>query len=95
MYVVETRFGSIKIREQLQMSEMCVLCKVTNDTLRDLERNEHIRQICKVEPVSERVPSRTWEYDAHADTMGDDRIVKILRDNRPVGRRAVTGSKTH
>lgn len=93
-YSAETRSDSVKTRQQLETSEMRVLRKIANKTLRDRERNEHIRLICKIEPVSEWVLSRRREWDAHVDRMRDDRIVKIVRDNRPAGRRAVGRPRT-
>lgn len=57
--------------------------------MRDRKRNEHIRLMCKIESVSEWVLLRQREWDAHVDRMRGDRIVKIVRDNRSAGWRAV------
>lgn len=73
---------------------MRMLHKIANKTLRVWERNELIRLICKTEPVLEWVLSRQREWDAYVDRIRDDRIVKLMLDDRPAGRRAVGKPKT-
>lgn len=34
------------------------------------------------------------EWDAHVDRMGNNRIVKVVRDNGLAGRRALRGPRT-
>ncbi|XP_057652719.1 uncharacterized protein LOC130891773 [Diorhabda carinulata] len=88
-YAAETRPDTAKTKRLLKTSEMKVLRKITGKTLLDRERSDDIRQKCRVENINEWVLSRKREWDEHISRMSEERIVKIARDNSPLGRRSM------
>ena len=88
-YAAETRSESTKTNQQIETAEMRVLRKITNNTIRDMIRNENIRERCKVENISQWTRKRKMEWNQHIDRMDEKRLVKIARDEKPVGRRSV------
>lgn len=74
--LAETKTGSIKARQQLKTSEVRVLRRIANKTLRGWKRNEVVRQICKVEQASDWVLSQRREQDVHVERMRDGKSIK-------------------
>lgn len=78
----------------MEVSEMRVLRKITNKTLRDKEPNINIRQTCQIDIISDWVRERRKKWNDHIDRMEEDRLVKVTRDRRPEGRRRVGRPRT-
>lgn len=93
-YAAETRADSKKICQMMEVSEMRVLRKITNKTLRDKEPNINIRQTCQIDIISDWVRERRKKWNDHIDRMEEDRLVKVTRDRRPEGRRRVGRPRT-
>ena len=63
--------------------------------LRDIIRGQQIRESCGIQPINEWVERRRRrrEWDKHVTRMDAEVLVKISRDNIPVGRRSPGGPK--
>ena len=70
----------------LEANEMKVLRKIVGKKKLDRIRNQKIRESCDIQPINEWVERRS-EFDQHVTRIYDERLVKITRDNIPVGRR--------
>jgi hypothetical protein len=66
---------------------MKILRKITDKTIADKIRIEDIRELCGVENVCKWVNLRRKEWDEHITRMRDNRVVKIIRDAVPAGRK--------
>ena len=66
---------------------MKTLRKIVGKTKIDGIRSHQIRESCGIQPIDEWVESRR-EWDEHVTRMDAERLVKISRDNIPVGRRS-------
>ena len=63
---------------------MKVLRKKADKT--KIDRSQQIRESCGVQPINEWVETRRREWDQHVTKMDAERLVKISKDNIPVGR---------
>ena len=52
---------------------------------KDRITSQQIRESCGIQPINEWVERRR-EWDQHVTRMDAERLVKILRDNIPLGR---------
>ena len=62
---------------------------ITKKTLFDRERSENVRKRCKVKNINNWVLNRKVEWNEHINRMDVRRIVRIIRDKSPLGRRNV------
>ena len=69
-----------------EANEMKVLRKLVDKTKIDRIRCQQIREYCSIKPIHEWIERRR-EWDQHVTRIYAERIVKISRDNIPVGRR--------
>ncbi|XP_060522502.1 uncharacterized protein LOC132699671 [Cylas formicarius] len=83
------KIGYRKTRRLLETTEMKILRRISGKTLLDRERNENIRQSCGVDNMNEWVLQRKRQWNDHINRMQDGRLVKIVRDKSPDGRRSV------
>ncbi|XP_060524527.1 uncharacterized protein LOC132700944 [Cylas formicarius] len=88
-YTAETRSDTAKTSRLLETTEMKILRRISAKTLLDRERNENIRQSCGVDNVNDWVLQRKRQWNYHINRMQDGRLVKIVRDKSPDGRRSV------
>lgn len=88
-YAGETRPETSKTRRLMETAEMKVLRRILGKTLLDQERSETIRRNCQTENVADWVSNRKKEWNNHINRMDNNRIVRIARDNSPIGRRSV------
>ena len=65
---------------------MKVQRKIVGETVTDRIRSQQIREFCGIQPINERVKRRRREWDQHVKRMDAEKLVKISRDNIPVGR---------
>lgn len=88
-YTAETRADTARTRRLLETTEMKILRRISGKTLLDRERNENIRQSSGVDNVNDWVLQRKRQWNDHINRMQDSRLVKIVRDKSPDGRRSV------
>lgn len=88
-YTAETRPETAKTKKLLEVTEMKTLRKIINKTRRDRVRNEEVRRICDIKPITDWVDHRRTEWDKHISRMEQDRIVRMARDKSPQGRRSI------
>ena len=50
---------------------------------------QQIRESCSIRPINKWVKRRKREWGEHVTRMDTERLVKISRDNIPVGRRSL------
>jgi hypothetical protein len=67
---------------------MKVLRKIVGKTKIDRIIRQQIRQSWGIQPINEWVERRIREWDQHVTIMDAERLVKISRDNLPVGVRS-------
>ena len=77
----------------LEENEIKVLRKLVSKTKIDRIRSQQFRKSCSIQPINDRVERRRREWDEHVKRMDAERLVKISRDNIPVGRRSSGYSK--
>jgi hypothetical protein len=73
--------------ELLEANEMKVLRKLVGKTKINGMKSQQIRESCGIQPINAWVEGR-WEWDQHVTRMEAQRLVKIEKDNIPVGRRS-------
>ena len=78
---------NLKSRQILEANEMKVLRQIVGKTKIDRIRSQQIRESCGIQPINEWVERRR-QLDEHVTRMDSERLVKISRDNIPVGRRS-------
>ena len=66
---------------------MKLLRKIVDNTKIDGIRSQQIREFGSIQPINEWV-GRRREWDEHVTRMDAEGLVKISRDNIPVGRRS-------
>ena len=71
----------------LEANEMKLLRKVVDRTKIDRIRSQQIRESCGIQLINEWVERRR-EWDQYVIRTDAERLVKISRDNIPVGRRS-------
>ena len=74
----------------LKPNEIKVLRKIVAKTKIDRIRNKEIRESFVIHPINEWMETRRRERNEHVTRMDAERLVKISRDNIPVG-----GSQKH
>ena len=67
---------------------MKVLRRIVGNTKIDRIRRQQIRESCDIQPINELVERKRREWDQHVTRMDAERLVKISRDNIPVGKRS-------
>ena len=73
----------------LEANEMKVLRKIVGKTEIDTMRSQQTREPCGIRTINECVERRRRkEWDEYATRMDAERLVKISRDNVPIGRRS-------
>ena len=85
-YALETRSETSKTRRMLKPNEMKILTKIVGKTKIDRIRSQQMRESCDFQPINEWVERRRREWDQHVARMDAEILVKILKDNIPVGR---------
>ena len=70
----------------LEANEMKILRKIIDKTKIYRIRSQQIRESCSIEPINEWVERRRRKWDEQVTRMEAERLVKISRDNIPVGR---------
>lgn len=88
-YMAETRPTTTNTCRLLETAEMKTLRKIAGKTLMDRERSENIRSACNVDNINKWIHGRKQDWNDHISRMTDNRIVKIVRDKSPVGKRSV------
>ena len=69
----------------LEADEMKILRKIVGKTKIYRIRSQQIREFCGIQPINEWVERRR-EWDEHVTRIDAERLVKISKDNIPVGR---------
>ena len=87
-YASETRPDTTKTKQTIETAEMQTLRKITRTKRIDHKRSEDIRQQCNIEEIGAWVLRRRIEWNEHIDKMEEGRLVKVVRDNRPAGKRS-------
>ena len=78
----------LKINKQmLEANEMKLLRKIVGKTKIDKIRSQQIKESCGIQPINQWAERRR-EWDQHVTRMDAEKLVKISRDNIPVGRRS-------
>ena len=77
----------------LEANEMKVLRKIIGKTKIDRIRSQQIRESFGIQRINEWVEIIRREWSQHVTRMDAERLVKISRDNIPVGRRSPECSK--
>ena len=67
---------------------MKVLREIVGKTKVDRIRSHQIDKSCGIQPIIKWAERRRREWDEHVARMDAERLVKILRDNIPAGRRS-------
>ncbi|KAK4875519.1 hypothetical protein RN001_011941 [Aquatica leii] len=66
---------------------MNILRTIAGKTRRDRVRNKHIREECGIGDVFRFVRGRRRKWNEHVQRADETRLIRIARDQRPVGRR--------
>lgn len=88
-YTAETRSNTARTKRRIETNEMKILRRINNKTLRDRIPSTDIRQACQITPTEEWIDKRRREWNNHINRMDQHRLVKVVRDKIPVGRRSV------
>lgn len=86
-YASETRADTSRTKQLMRTTEMNTLRAIVGVTRRDRVRNKDIREECKVRDVVRFVRGRRREWNDHIQRANDERLIRIVRDQRPLGRR--------
>lgn len=87
-YAAETRTDTVTTKQILQTAEMQTPRKISRIRRQDDVPGEEIRQQCNIEDIGCWLPRRRNEWNEHINRILEDRLVKIVRDNRPTGKRS-------
>lgn len=87
-YAAETRPNTAKTCQILEITEMKTLRRIMNVTRLDRMRSEDVREKCGIQKVGDWIKRRKDEWHAHVERMTEDRLVKKVMTNRPVGLRS-------
>ncbi|KAJ4440659.1 hypothetical protein ANN_08806 [Periplaneta americana] len=68
---------------------MNTLRSIIGETRRDSVRNKEVRDQCEIIDINKFVKGRKKEWNNHVRRRRDDRIAKIARDMKPLGRRGI------
>lgn len=68
---------------------MNTLRSIIGKTRRDGVRNKEVRDQCEIIDINKFVKGRKKEWNNHVTRLRDDRITKIARDMKPLGRRGI------
>lgn len=88
-YTAETRPDTEKTKRILEVGEMKILRKIAGKTLLDRERSDNIRRTCRVDNITDWVLGRKMEWNGHISRMDQQRVVRIARDESPIGKRSL------
>ena len=66
-----------------------LLRKIVGKTKIDRIRSQQIRESCGIQTFNKWVERRRREWDQHVTRMDPWKLVKISRDNMPVGRKSL------
>ena len=86
-YAADTRAETSKTKQLLRTTEMNTLRTITGRTRRDRVRNSEIRRQCAIEDVIRFNKRRKKEWNNHITRAEDNRLIKIVRDSIPNGKR--------
>lgn len=81
----ETQLGTSKTQRLLEMVEMRIL-RIQGNMLRDRIRSDKIRWKCSVVDINKWILNRNREWNDHISRMADSRVLKIARNELPVGK---------
>ena len=87
MYGSETWVTKSQYQKRIQSAEMKFLRYVKNYTLEDQIRNSEIRDELGIYELNDRIKSNKLQWKEHVDRMQDNRIPKITKNYRAVGKR--------
>jgi hypothetical protein len=94
-YSVETQADIPKTKQLLGTRELNTLRKTVGKTRLDHVTNQDIRQPCGIQPIREWILKWQEDWDNHTSRMTEDRIVRVVRDNIPKGKRCPGRPKKH
>ena len=77
----------IIIKHIAQLCEITLFRKIVGKTKIDRIRSQQIRESCGLRPINQWVERRR-EWDQNVTRMDTERLVKISKDNIPIGRRS-------
>ena len=86
-YGAETRAETSRTKQLIRTVEMNTLRAIVGKTRLDRVRNSTVREQCGVQDVSKFVKVRRKAWNEHVSRAGDTRLIKIVRDNKPEGKR--------
>ena len=84
-YASETRAETTYTQQLLQTTEMKIIRAIHGKTLRDKIRSDQLRQLSGIQDIIKWANVRRREWGDHVERMEENRLAKIVRDNRPQG----------
>ena len=87
-YKAETRAETTPTQQILRTTEMKIIRAIHGETLRDKIRSEQLQQLSGIQDVVKWTNVRRVERNSHVNRMEENRLAKIIRDNRPPGVRS-------
>lgn len=86
-YAAETRAETSRTKQLMRTTEMNTLRAIAGKSRLDRVRNQEIREQCQIGDIVRFTKTRRKEWNNHVTRANDDRLIKIVRDGNPVGKR--------
>ena len=87
-YAAETRASTITTQQLIRTTGMRMLRAIQGKTLRDRIRSKDLREVSGIQDKAEWIDVRKRGWKKHVERMTDDRLAKIVKENRPRGTRS-------
>ena len=86
-YAAEARASTITSQQLLRTTEMRIIRAIHRKTLRDRIRSKDLREVSGIQDKAEWIDVRKRGWKKHVERMTDDRLERIVKENRPQGTR--------
>ena len=86
-YASETRAETTYTQQLLRTTEMKIIRAIRGKTLGDKIHSDQLRQLSVIQDIIKWANVRGREWGDHVDRMEENRLAKIVRDNRRTGSR--------
>ena len=82
-YAAKTRASTITTQQLLRTTEMKTIRAIHGKTLRDRIGSKDPREVSRIQDIVEWIDVRKRGWGEHVERMTDDRLAKIVKENRP------------
>lgn len=82
-YAAKTRASTITTHKLLRTTEMRIIKAINGKTLRDRIRSNDLRELSGIQDILEWIDVRKRGWGEYVERMTDDRLAKIVKENRP------------